>query len=127
MNELVVLRCVGATEPSLALVSKKLAAGEEVEVAATEASEVVEMTAGVVGETISGVVDVEEILDDVLEETMAADVDVTVPEEPKLLDAVVEAPLLTSTLFTITISPSTLVIFTSTVVVPNPLEFSKKL
>ena len=48
-------------------------------------------------------------------------------EEPKLLDAVVEAPLLTVTLLTITTSPSTLVILTSTVVVPKPLEFSKKL
>jgi hypothetical protein len=43
--------------------------------------------------------------------------------DPKLLDAVVEAPLATSTLLTTTTSPSTLVTFTSTVVVPKPLEY----
>lgn len=47
--------------------------------------------------------------------------------DPKLLDAVVEVPLATSTLLTITMSPSTLVTFTSTIVVPKPLEYSKKL
>jgi hypothetical protein len=49
------------------------------------------------------------------------------PADPKLLDAVVEAPLATSTLLTTTTSPSTLVTFTSTVVVPKPLEYWKKL
>jgi len=46
---------------------------------------------------------------------------------PKLLDAVTDSPLTTATSFTITTSPFTLVTLTSTVVVPNPLEFSKKL
>lgn len=48
-------------------------------------------------------------------------------EVPKLLDAVTDSPLTTATSFTITTSPFTLVTLTSTVVVPNPLEFSKKL
>jgi hypothetical protein len=47
--------------------------------------------------------------------------------DPKLLDAVVEVPLDTSTFFTITMSPEELVTFTSTVAVPKPLECSKKL
>ena len=51
----------------------------------------------------------------------------TAPADPKLLDAVVEAPLATSTSLTTTTSPSTLVTFTSTVVVPKPLEYWKKL
>ena len=46
---------------------------------------------------------------------------------PKLLDAVTDSPLTTATSFTITTSPFTLVTLISTVVVPNPLEFSKKL
>jgi hypothetical protein len=50
-----------------------------------------------------------------------------VPEEGKLALAVTTRSGLTSTLLTITTSPSILVTFTSTVVVPNPLEFSKKL
>lgn len=45
------------------------------------------------------------------------------PEVPKLHDAVVEAPLLTSTLLMITESPLSLVTLTSTVVVPNPALF----
>ena len=49
------------------------------------------------------------------------------PLDGKLLDAVVDAPLATSTPLTIMTSPSTLVTFTSTVVVPKPLEYSKKL
>jgi hypothetical protein len=49
------------------------------------------------------------------------------PDDPKLLDAVMEVPLLIPTLFMMTTSPSTLVILTSTVVVPKPIEFSKKL
>lgn len=49
------------------------------------------------------------------------------PEVPKLLDAVVEAPLLTSTFLMITESPLSLVTLMSTVVVPNPALFSKKL
>lgn len=49
------------------------------------------------------------------------------PEVPKLLDAVVEAPLLISTLLTMTESPLSLVTLTSTVVVPKPELFSKKL
>lgn len=52
---------------------------------------------------------------------------VVLPDDAKLPDAVTDAPLLTSTLFTITTSPSTLVTFTSTVGVPKPEEFSKKL
>lgn len=48
-------------------------------------------------------------------------------EEPKLLDAVVDESLATFTSWTITISPFTLVTFTSTVAVPKPLEYSKKL
>ncbi len=47
--------------------------------------------------------------------------------DPKFLEAVIEVSLLISTLFTITTSPSKLVTFISTVVVPNPLGFSKKL
>jgi len=46
---------------------------------------------------------------------------------PKLPDAVVDVPLETSTFLTITISPSILETFTSTVAVPKPLEYSKKL
>lgn len=65
--------------------------------------------------------------DEVVDETIAATVEPTVPDEPKLLDASVEVPPLTVTSLTITTSPSTLVILTSTIVVPNPLEFSKKL
>ena len=64
---------------------------------------------------------------EVVDETIATALEVTVPDESKLLDASVEAPLLTVTSLIITTSPSTLVILTSTVVVPNPLEFSKKL
>jgi hypothetical protein len=48
-------------------------------------------------------------------------------EVPKLLDAVTDWPLATGTSFTITTSPFTLVTLTSTVAVPNPLEFWKKL
>jgi hypothetical protein len=51
----------------------------------------------------------------------------TAPEDPKLLDAVVKAPLLIPTLFTMTTSPSTLVTLISAVVVPVPLDISKKL
>ena len=84
----------------------------------------------VVGST-TGVVDAVGLTgeaDDVEEETTAAAEEVTVPdEEPKLLEAVVEAPLLILTSLTMTMSPSTLVILTSTVVVPVPLEISKKL
>lgn len=123
-----VMSVVGATAPSLALVSKKLAPGKDVVVGATGASEVVETTTGasVVAGTTTRVLDVELGSEDVVEETPEA-AEATAPEESKLLEAVVEAPLLTSTLSIMTISPSTLVIFTSTVVVPNPLEFSKKL
>jgi len=49
------------------------------------------------------------------------------PDEPKFLDAVIDTPLLTVTLLTITTSPSSLVILTSTVVVPKPDDCSKKL
>jgi len=48
-------------------------------------------------------------------------------EVPKFELAVTLAPLLTSTSLTMTTLPSVLVTLTSTVVVPNPLEFSKKL
>jgi hypothetical protein len=62
------------------------------------------------------------------EATTAAAVDVEEdPEDPKLLEAVVDAPLLTSTLLTITTSPLSPVTLTSTVVVPNPEDCSKKL
>lgn len=57
----------------------------------------------------------------------AAVVPVLDDEEPKLLLAVAETPELTSTLSIVTTSPSMLVILTSTVVVPNPLDCSKKL
>jgi hypothetical protein len=52
---------------------------------------------------------------------------VVFPEDPKLLSAVTEDPALVATFFTITTSPSELVTLISTVAVPNPLEFSKKL
>jgi len=124
---------VGATVASLTLTSTKLPPEAAVVVAAgcsgvsgTTEVEEVDGIATTALETTAGVVEVG--LAVVLEEeTTAATVDATVADEPKLLDAVVEAPLLIPTLFTITISPSVLVIFTSTVVVPNPLEFSKKL
>jgi len=142
-----VARVVGTADASLILVSMKSAPGAEV-VVATGASDVVGlMTIGVsdvVGMAIAAA-DVEAVANgasevlttagvvdsgvdlEVVEETTAAAVDATVPEEPKLLDAVVDAPLLTSTSFTMTTSPFTLVILTSTVVVPVPLDISKKL
>jgi hypothetical protein len=49
------------------------------------------------------------------------------PDNGKLFDAVIETPLLTSTLLIMTISPSPLVTLTSTVVVPKPEDRSKKL
>lgn len=61
------------------------------------------------------------------EATTAATVEAEVPEVPKLLEAVVEAPLLTSTLLMITTSPLSAVTLTSTVVVPKPEDCSKKL
>lgn len=63
------------------------------------------------------------------EDGMATDGDITAaePEDWKLLDAVVDAPLLTSTLSIITTSPLLLVILISTVVVPKPEDCSKKL
>ena len=50
-----------------------------------------------------------------------------ISEDPKLLLAVTEVSLLIVTPLTITTSPSTLVTLISTVVVPKPSEFSKKL
>ena len=94
----------------------------------TGSSDVLEMTGAAAWEvletTATGVVDAGL---DVVEETAAAFVDEDVLEEPKLLDAVVDAPPLISTSLTRTTSPSTLVILTSTVVVPVPLDISKKL
>lgn len=59
---------------------------------------------------------------------VTADAEVTLdPDDPKLLDAVVDAPLLILTSLTITTSPLSLVTLISTVVVPKPAEFSKKL
>lgn len=67
-------------------------------------------------------------VDEEVATTAAADEDTEEdPEDPKLLEAVVDAPLLTSTLLTITTSPLSAVTFTSTVVVPNPEACSKKL
>jgi hypothetical protein len=52
----------------------------------------------------------------------------TVPEEPPKFALAVTTKLgVTSTPFTRTTSPSILVTFTSTMLVPKPLEFSKKL
>jgi hypothetical protein len=52
----------------------------------------------------------------------------TVPDEPpKFPLAVATKPGVTSIPFTTTTSPSILVTFTSTMLVPKPLEFSKKL
>jgi hypothetical protein len=48
-------------------------------------------------------------------------------EEPKFVDAVTNVSLLTGTELTMTTSPSTLVTLTSTVNVPKPLAFWKKL
>jgi hypothetical protein len=63
------------------------------------------------------------------EEDTAATTD-ELPEEeevPKLVAAVVLAPETTETPLTVTTLPSVLVTLTSTVVVPKPAEFSKKL
>lgn len=51
----------------------------------------------------------------------------TLPEDPKFEPAVVLAPAEIATFFTTTVSPLELVTLTSTVVVPNPAGFSKKL
>jgi hypothetical protein len=49
------------------------------------------------------------------------------PELPKFDPAVVLAPEEIATFFTMTVSPSILVTLTSTVVVPKPAEYKKKL
>jgi hypothetical protein len=61
------------------------------------------------------------------EEVIGAITEAPTPEFPKLPEAVVVLSLVTATSLTITTSPSTLVILTSTVDVPKPLEFSKKI
>ena len=103
-------------------------------VVATGASEVVRVAieASEVVETRTGAADVEGMVTgasevDEVEALGAAPVDATIPDDPKLLDAGVEAPLLTSTFLRMTTSPSSLVTLTSTAVVPNPLDCSKKL
>lgn len=60
-------------------------------------------------------------------EDAAGEISAAAPLDPKLPDAVVDAPLATWTSLTIITLPSTLVTLTSTVVVPKPLEYSKKL
>jgi len=68
------------------------------------------------------------IVDEGATDDTATELEATVlPEDAKLLFAVTDDPELIPTSFTITTSPSELVTLTSTVVVPNPLEFSKKL
>lgn len=102
-----------------ALVSWKLAPGSVV-CATTEDADVSGPAFGV--EEV--VEEVSATSDDGVGDSTGATVD---PDEAKLPDAVTEPPLLTFTLLTTTISPSTLVTLTSTVVVPKPIEFSKKL
>jgi hypothetical protein len=110
----IVMGTVGA-----ALVSWKLAPGSVV-CATTKDADVSGAASGVeVVEEASASSD-----DDGVGDSTGATVD---PDEAKLPDAVTEPPLLTSTLLTITTSPSMLVTLTSTVVVPKPIEFSKKL
>jgi hypothetical protein len=60
-------------------------------------------------------------------EDAAGEISAAAPLDPKLLDAVVDTPLATWTSLTIITAPSTPVTLTSTVVVPKPLEYSKKL
>lgn len=88
----------------------KTAAGNEVEVAAS-------VVAGAASE------------EDVDEATTAAalTLETTPEEDPKLLAAFVDSPATTFTPLMVTTSPSVLVTLTSTVVVPKPLDFSKKL
>jgi hypothetical protein len=106
----------------------KLAAAREVVVDTAAAGSVVGVDSGTM---TTGVVDVAAIVGSGLVEdgvaTIAAAGAGAELEVPKLLAAVADSPLLTGTSFTITTSPFTLVTLTSTVVVPNPLEFSKKL
>jgi len=103
------------------LVSAKSPPGMEVVVAGTAGATVVfgasgvELAAWTTGAVVDNVCGAAELAT------------ATAPDEPKLLEAVVDAPLLTVTLFTITTSPSVLVILTSTVVVPKPEAFWKKL
>jgi len=105
----------------------KLAAAREVVVGTAAGTSIVGVDSGT---TMTGVVDVAAGAGSGLAEdgatTIAAGVDAEL-EVPKLLDAVTDSPLTTATSFTITTSPFTLVTLISTVVVPNPLEFSKKL
>jgi hypothetical protein len=106
----------------------KLAAAREVVVDTAAAGSVVGVDSGTM---TTGVVDVAAIVGSGLVEdgvaTIAAAGAGAELDVPKLLAAVTDSPLLTGTSFTITTSPFTLVTLTSTVVVPNPLEFSKKL
>jgi hypothetical protein len=106
----------------------KLAAAREVVVGIAAGASVVGVESGT---TTTGGVDVAAgagsgVVEEGAATTAGAGVDAE-DEVPKLLDAVTDSPLLTDTSFTITTSPFTLVTLTSTVVVPNPLEFSKKL
>lgn len=99
-----------------------------------------DVATGVEVATITGAFDTEEATSGVgdatgVEETTAAEEDAgeasteaaTLPEDPKFEPAVVLAPAEIATFFTTTVSPLELVTRTSTVVVPNPAEFSKKL
>lgn len=68
------------------------------------------------------------VVSDVGEDSADTSTETTAPdpeesEEPKLLRAVVDESLATSTFWTITTSPFTLVTLTSTVLVPKPLEY----
>jgi hypothetical protein len=106
----------------------KLPAAREVVVGTAAAASVVGVDSGT---TTTGVVDAAAgagsgLAEDGAATIAAAEVDAEL-EVPKLLDAVTDSPLTTATSFTITTSPFTLVTLMSTVVVPNPLEFSKKL
>ena len=75
-----------------------------------------------------------EVVDDAAEEEAATTAAITaelvvavLAKDPKLLPAVTTDPAVMATLLIITTSPAELVTLTSTLSVPKPLEFSKKL
>jgi hypothetical protein len=103
---------------AVGLVCSKLAPGSPVAVVLIGDSVVSGVGIGVEGEVFTA-----SVLG--AEDSTGTSEEGVVPDEPKLLDAVVEPSLVTVTLFTMTTSPSTLVTLTSTVVVPKPIEFSK--
>lgn len=102
-----------------------VAPGVEVETKTAALAAVLEGEATAVLTTSAAVAT--ELSDEDEEAAEAAGAVLSVEDVAKLALAVVEASELTVTSFTITTSPSTLVTLISTVVVPNPLEFSKKL